>query len=101
MGRYVEAGPDSLLAVLRSLQAPVEGMADVPEALRERREELDRRILEPVIVAWDGHAPSIELRPGHGSGSIAYHLDLEGGERRPQMVDLQSLPEVPPAAGSS
>ena len=45
LGKYVEAGPESLLAVLRSLQAPVEGMADVPEALRERREELDRRVV--------------------------------------------------------
>jgi 4-alpha-glucanotransferase len=51
MGNYVEAEPDSLLAVLRALQAPVEGMADVPEALRERREELDRRAVEPVTVA--------------------------------------------------
>lgn len=101
MGNHVEAGPESLLAVLRSLQAPVEGMADVPEALRERREELDRRVVEPVTVAWDGHAPSIDLRPAHGGGSIAYHLDLEGGERRAWMADLQSLPEVAPREGSS
>ena len=74
--------------MLRALQAPVEGSADVAEALRERREELGRRIVEPVIVAWDGHAPAIELRPGAASGSLAYHLDLEGGERRAQMVDL-------------
>ena len=94
MGNHVEAGADSLLAVLRALQAPVEGMADVPEALRERREELDRRAVEPVIVVWDGHAPSIELRPAQGGGSVAYHLDLENGERRAQMVDLQSLPET-------
>src|SRR5436305_1940080 len=101
MGRYVEAGPESLLAVLRSLQAPVDGMADVPEALRERWEELGRRVVEPVTVAWDGQAPSIELRPAGGSGALAYHLDLEGGERRAQMVDLQSLPEVAPREGSS
>jgi 4-alpha-glucanotransferase len=93
MGNQIEAGPESLLAVLRALKAPVEGMADVPEALRERRGELDRRVIEPVIVAWEGHAPSIELRPAHGSGSVAYHLDLEGGERRAWMADLQSLPE--------
>ena len=94
MGKHVEAAPESLLAVLRALRAPVEGMADVPEALRERREELDRRVVEPVTVVWDGAAPEIELRPFNGGGSIAYHLDLEGGERRAQMVDLQSLPET-------
>jgi len=92
MGRYVEAGPDSLLGVLRALQAPVESMADVASALQERREELGRRLVEPVVVAWDGHAPSIEIRPGDAHGSIAYHLDLEGGERRAQMADLDRLP---------
>jgi 4-alpha-glucanotransferase len=100
MGHQVEASPESLLGALRALQVPVEGLEDVPEALRERREELAGRIIEPVIVAWDGHAPSIELRPGAAGGSVAYHLDLEGGERRAQMADLQSLPEVAPAEGS-
>src|SRR3954471_4855477 len=100
MGKHVEAEPDSLLAVLRSLQAPVEGMADVPEALREQWEELNLRVEERVSVAWDGHAPSIDLWPAGGDGSLAYHLDLESGERRAQMVDLQSLPEIAPREGS-
>ena len=69
----------------------------MPDALEERRQELAQRLLEPVIVAWEGHAPGIELRPGTAGGSLAYHLDLEGGERRAQMVDLASLPEVRPA----
>ena len=97
LGRYVVAGPDSLFGTLRALQVPVEGFGDVPEAIAERRQELARRLLEPVIVAWDGHAPGIELRPGATGGSLAYHLDLEGGERRAQVMDLASLPEVPPA----
>ncbi len=100
LGRYVEASPESLFATLRALQVPVEGFGDVPEALAERREEQARRLLEPVIVAWDGHPPSLELRPGTAGGSLAYHLDLESGERRAQMVDLASLPETRPAEGS-
>lgn len=100
MGNHVEAGPDSLLGVLRALQAPVESLADVAEALRERQEEIRRRLVEPVIVAWDGHAPSIELRPGtKASGSLAYHLDLEGGERRAQVMHLDSLPATGSAEG--
>lgn len=101
MGRHVEAGPESLLAVLRALQAPVEGLDDVGDALRERREELSGRLVEPVVVAWDGHAPSIELRfddRGGGRGSLAWHLDLEGGERRAQVMDFDSLPQT--ASGS-
>jgi 4-alpha-glucanotransferase len=101
LGNPVEASPDSLLGALRALQASVETFADVPEALRERQEELARRLIEPVVVAWDGHAPSIELRPGGDRGSLAYHLDLEGGERQAQVVDLQSLPETWGAEGSA
>ncbi len=91
MGRYVEASPESLLGVLRALQAPVESLGDVADALRERQEELAGRMAEPVVVAWDGHAPSIEVRMssganGNGAGSLAWHLDLEGGERRAQMA---------------
>ena len=101
LGHYVEPGPDSLLGVLRALQAPVDGIEDVPDALQERREDLARRLAEPVVVAWDGHAPAIELRPAAGGGSLAYHLDLEGGERQAQIVDLESLPAVAPVEGSS
>ncbi|HYG64096.1 MAG TPA: 4-alpha-glucanotransferase, partial [Thermoanaerobaculia bacterium] len=91
MGRHVEASPDSLLAALAALEAPVERREDVPEALAARHEELADRLIEPVVVAWDGHAPEIELRT-RGGGSAGLHLDLEGGERRGWMVDLDSLP---------
>lgn len=93
MGRHVEAQPDSLLAVLGALGAPVEGMGDVAEALRARREELAERVMEPVVVAWDGHAREIDLRlRGGGHGSLACHLDLENGERRGWVLDLEGLP---------
>jgi 4-alpha-glucanotransferase len=101
LGGHVEASPESLFGALQALQAPIESFADVPEALRERHEELARRLIEPVLVAWDGHAPAIELRPGADRGSLAYHLDLENGERRAQVVDLQSLEETWGAEGSS
>jgi 4-alpha-glucanotransferase len=95
LGRHVEAGPESLLAALRALEAPVETMADLPEALRSRSEELGERAVEPVVVAWDGRAREIDLRLG-GRGairSVACHLDLENGERRGWVLDLESLPE--------
>jgi 4-alpha-glucanotransferase len=101
MGNYVEASPESLFGALRALRAPVEGWGDVPGALQERREELSARLLAPVVVAWDGHAPAIALRPVADGGSVAYHLDLEGGERRGQILHLDGLPEIPPEAGST
>lgn len=94
IGRWIEAAPDSLLAVLRALEAPVETMADVSEALRARREELEARVLEPVTVAWDGHSRGIDLHLGSGArASLACHLDLEGGERRGWVLDVAGLPE--------
>ncbi len=101
LGQFVEAHPESLLGALRGLQAPVDSLADVPAALRERREELAGQLLAPVVVAWEGHPAAIELRPGAGGGSFAYHLDLQGGERRGQILDLESLPETAPAEGGS
>lgn len=99
MGNHVEARPESLLGVLRALGAPLDGLDDIPEALADRRQELDERAIEPVVVAWDGLAPAIELRMGE-SGSAACHLDLEGGERRGWVVELApgrplTLPESP------
>ena len=67
MGRHVEASPESLLAVLRALGAPLESEDDVAEALAERRQELDERVIEPVFVAWDGRPPEMLLRFGSDS----------------------------------
>ena len=98
-GRFVEPGPESLLGVLQALEAAVEGMEDVSEALQMRREELASRVIEPVVVAWDGHVPPISLRFG-GSGPLFCHLELEGAEQRACDVNLASLPETPPVEGA-
>jgi len=94
----VEAGAEALMGVLKSLEAPVDSLADVAEALSARREELAERVLEPVVVAWDGRASEIDLRLAGplatGRGSLACHLDLEGGERRGWVLDLDSLPHA-------
>jgi 4-alpha-glucanotransferase len=97
MGNHVEAKPESLLGVLRALEAQVDSVADIPEALRARREELAERVIEPVVVAWDGHVREIGLhlgpRPEAVGGSLACHLDLEGGEHHGWVLDLDSLPQ--------
>lgn len=106
LGHHVEASPESLLAALaamNALEAPLEGPGDVAEALQARSEELAGRLIEPVVVAWDGQVPAIELRPGDdrgdrssARGAVGCHLDLEGGERRGWMVDLDGLSLQPP-----
>ncbi|MFZ5632244.1 MAG: 4-alpha-glucanotransferase [Bacillota bacterium] len=61
-GRRRQAPPDSLLAVLRALGAPLAGLSDVPGALRERTREHWDRLSEPVAVSWDKNPVHLELR---------------------------------------
>ena len=60
--RWHDAEPESILAVLRLLGASLHGVGDVESALRERKQSLWRRPLEPVLVAWDGHTPGALFR---------------------------------------
>jgi len=60
-GRRREASADSVLLALQALGAPVESMADVGHAIRARRSELENRLVEPVITAWDGRLPELKL----------------------------------------
>ncbi|MBI5508056.1 MAG: 1,4-alpha-glucan branching protein GlgB [Deltaproteobacteria bacterium] len=85
---------ESLLAVLRSLGAAVASLDDVPKAIRERREELWRRVIEPVAVAWDGQAPEISVRlpASVSTGRWVATLETEGGEKRRAAGTIASLP---------
>jgi 4-alpha-glucanotransferase len=93
LGQYREATPESLLAILAALDAPVEGSADVAEALKERRAELGSQLIEPVVVAWEGGPLELDLRLGPADGSsLACHVDLEDGGRRGWSFEPGALP---------
>lgn len=76
--------------------------SDVPEAIRERRERLWGRPVEPVAVAWDGTAGPVELRlparPRRASVSVRLELE-DGGEVREWRRRIDDLPVPPPAPG--
>jgi 4-alpha-glucanotransferase len=76
-----QASVEALLAVLRTLGAPVVTLNDVPSAWRERQQELWQRPLEPVAVAWAGKPPIIKVRfPSVVADAVlAGHLTLENG----------------------
>ncbi|HEY8020258.1 MAG TPA: 4-alpha-glucanotransferase [Thermoanaerobaculia bacterium] len=98
-GRAQTARPEALLGVLKAMGAPLDALADVPEALRARRDELEDRLLEPVAVAWEGGPPSFDLRlRREETGPLACHLDIEGGGRRAWVLEREALPQVAPAA---
>jgi len=100
LGVYREASDDALLGTLRALDAPVDGPADVPEALRARREELAEDLAEPVAVAWEGGPPELVLRMGAGDrGALACHVDLEGGGRQAWVCESEALPAVDATGG--
>jgi 4-alpha-glucanotransferase len=62
-GRYrVRARRESLLAALSALGAPITGTPDLVEAYRLRRQRLWTRLLEPVMVAWEGRPLEVHLR---------------------------------------
>jgi 4-alpha-glucanotransferase len=76
------ASPEALLAVLRSLGAPLASLRDVTGALRERRLALRQRLLEPVNAVAEGRKAEIRLclpaalEETGGEG----RLEMEGGE---------------------
>lgn len=93
-GRRQEASAESLLAVLKAFGAPVETSDDVPDGRRQWRQDYWRRPLEPVVVAWDGVCPPLDLRlpSGSGQGVLQCRLALESGEAREWGADLRKLP---------
>lgn len=78
-----QASVEALLAVLRSLGAPLATLRDAPQARRQRQQELWQRPLEPV-AAGAGEPPLIKLRlPSHlADKSLHCHLKLEAGQQQ-------------------
>lgn len=73
------ASPDALLAVMRALEAPVERLEDVEEAVREREEAQGMRLIEPVTVLWEGEAQAVDVQVPGGE-AVECRLTLETGE---------------------
>jgi len=87
------ASPPGLVAILRALGASLERMSDAPDASRERRQAEWRRLIEPVVVAWDGGPAQVELRLARdqATGPLVCHLEVEGGAKQTWRRDLARL----------
>ena len=84
LGRVMHSSEEGVIRVLQVLGAPLSRMEDVPNALRERRQFLYQRFLDPVVVAWDGKLLDLKLRCAakHAEEPIRYEVETEGGDRR-------------------
>jgi 4-alpha-glucanotransferase len=75
------ASVESLLAILKSLEAPVQSMEDVSSACHIRKKWFYDKLLEPVIVAWEGKLDSVIVRllAPEVESKISICLTGEGG----------------------
>jgi 4-alpha-glucanotransferase len=98
-GRRVSSPSDGLLGALRALGVDLSGPRDVDRALAERRRQLGRRVVEPVLVAWDGRLRRVDVRAPRSArveieledgGRVG--LDATAGERRPAFSARERLP---------
>jgi 4-alpha-glucanotransferase len=91
--RLRAAAPEALLGVLRTLGAPIEGEADVAEALRQRKHALRTRPIEPVVVAWHGTPAAVTLRlpAAQGSRRLSCCLTWEDGQERSWTTAIDDL----------
>jgi 4-alpha-glucanotransferase len=89
-GRQCRARPEILMAVLRSLGAPVERAADVSSALREKRLQAWSRVLAPVTIVWNQEPLRLKARlPKKMVGkTIDYEIRLEDGAVRTGRLKL-------------
>lgn len=91
-----QAKAQSLLAVTKALGAPVLSFDDVSSALRERRQALRQRMLEPVTVAWNGNPSTIRVCVPVSLAEANWlgYLEMENGTQkiwRWQAADLPVL----------
>ena len=68
--RRQQADPEALLLILRAMGVDAQGLDDVPRALKNRTDELKRRKVEPVVVAWDGKFGSRQFEFGYHDAEI-------------------------------
>lgn len=91
-----DASRDGLLAVLRSLGAPIDGRRGIATALNACQRAAWNRPVEPVLVAWDGRLPGITLRLPRSEPGRTVRLTIEmersgAGRVRTHRVRLASL----------
>jgi len=89
-----QASVEGLLAVIRALGAPVTSLDDIASVLRERKQALWQRMLEPVTIAWNGERPVIKVvvPASMADASWVGCLEMEDGLRKSWQRQISDLP---------
>ncbi len=92
-GRLRRARPEVLLAALRALGAPVAREKDVQAALEERERDIGSRLLEPVVVAWEGEPAQfvVRLPAAQPKGRLGLRVVFEQGGQWSASLPLDVL----------
>jgi 4-alpha-glucanotransferase len=92
-GQPQEASEESLFRVLQVFGVPLDRPEDVPGMLRASRKARWQRLLEPVVVAWEGKARiPLRLTATALAGGFRAQVRLERGEVREYHGRLAGLP---------
>ena len=96
LGARHRASRQSLYQVLAALGAPLDSAGGVEEAIRLRRREIWARVCEPILIAWEGQLPEIDVRIPGTRAAHDVHLRLEGemGDRERRAFVPSDLPTV-------
>lgn len=91
--RRVIASPESLMATLRLLDVPIRRPAEAEALIERQRRAVWQRVCEPVTVAWDRAAATIELRlpSAAASSRLRCMIERESGERETWDVGASRL----------
>lgn len=94
LGRRRAVSSDSLVAILRSLGAPVRRPDEAATAIRAWQLQRWNGHTEPVVVAWEGRAPRISLRlpASFDAERLDGRILLETGKGRKLSWDLGEIP---------
>lgn len=82
-GHATSASNDTLMSVLISLGSPLSKIEDAQSAIRQRKQQFWREIIDPVIVGWEDQQLKINLRlpAKHLDNPISASIDQENGSR--------------------
>ena len=81
--RRKQVSAENVTGILKALGAPVASERDIASAIRERALFLQRRLTEPVTVAWNGERPKVSVccPAGLADAPVTCHLAMESGEQ--------------------